>query len=165
MPRLAELEDGSVIESVPAGEERLRYWELLLLADESESQVRSYINDGSLYGIQDPDGEPAAVVLITPSAAHEIEVKAVAVREDQQGRGLARRLLTLALDEQRRQGAKRAIVATGTTSFAPLALYQKLGFRLFRIDRDHFVAEHGYPDPIWENGIQLIDQVWLDRDL
>ena len=165
MTRHVLLEDGSAIETVPPGDDRLRYWDLLLLADESPTQVRSYMNDGSLYGIVAPDESPIAVVLVTTVAPAEVEVKAVAVREDHQGRGVARRLLTFALEDQKTRGARRAIIATGTTSFAPIALYQKLGFRLFRLDRDHFVPEHGYPEPIWENGIQLIDQVWLDLDL
>jgi len=41
MTRHVLLEDGSAIETVPAGDDRLRYWDLLLLADESPTQVRS----------------------------------------------------------------------------------------------------------------------------
>ena len=46
-----------------------------------------------------------------------------------------------------------------------LAFYQKVGFRLWRIERDVFSPERGYPEGIEENGIPLRDMVWLERDL
>jgi hypothetical protein len=59
---------------------------------------------------------------------------------------------------------RRAILGTGNSGIGQLAFYQKAGFRLWRIERDFFSAERGYPDGIEENGIPLRDVVWMEQD-
>jgi ribosomal protein S18 acetylase RimI-like enzyme len=158
------------LETVPAGARRGAFMDLLLLADESPEQVAGYIDLGTLYiareGDDDNDAAAAGLALVIPDGdGTEAELKSVAVREDRQGRGIARAMLAEVIDRQRRAGVRRMTVATGTSSLGPLALYQKLGFRLLRVDRDFFSPERGYPDEIWENGIRLRDMVWLDLEL
>jgi ribosomal protein S18 acetylase RimI-like enzyme len=158
------------LETVPAGPRRRAFMDLLLLADESPEQVAGYIDLGTLYiareGDDDNDAAAAGLALVIPDGdGTEAELKSVAVREDRQGRGIARAMLAEVIDRQRRAGVRRMTVATGTSSLGPLALYQKLGFRLLRVDRDFFSPERGYPDEIWENGIRLRDMVWLDLEL
>jgi ribosomal protein S18 acetylase RimI-like enzyme len=150
---------------VAPGPARERMMDLLLLADESPQQVAGYLHDGDLFAFEDADGVPLALTLVLYDGDDAAELKAVAVRPDQQGQGVGKRLLTLVLDRLRDNGVRRVVVATGTSSLAPLALYQKLGFRLCRIERDFFSPERGYPAEIVENGIRLRDLVWLDQDL
>ncbi len=48
----------------------------------------------------------------------------------------------------------------GTGSFGyQLAFYQRHGFRVTSIDRDFFARN--YPEPIFEDGIQLFDMLRL----
>jgi len=49
-------------------------------------------------------------------------------------------------------------VGTGTFGYQ-LAFYQRHGFRVTAIDRDFFVQN--YPEPIFEDGIQLHDMLRL----
>ncbi len=152
------------LDEVPAGAPRRAYMDLLLLADESPEQVATYIDSGTLYVAREDDGEAAGLALVIPDG-DEAELKSVAVREDRQGRGVARAMLAEVIARQRAAGVRRMTVATGTSSLGPLALYQKLGFRLLRVDRDFFSPERGYPEEIWENGIRLRDMIWLDLEM
>jgi hypothetical protein len=56
------------------------------------------------------------------------------------------------------------LVATGAADTRVLRLYQLLGFRLLRVERDAFTAESGHP-AIEIDGIRLLDRVWLSLDL
>ena len=51
---------------VPAGSERDRYLPLLLLADDSESEVRAYYQKGDLYSFDDQDRRPLGATLALP---------------------------------------------------------------------------------------------------
>lgn len=152
---------------VPAGE-RDRYLQLLLLADESEAHVRSVVGDGVLFALDDDLGSPLAAVLVVPVPAGEgatAELHLVAVREDAQGRGVGRQLVAQVLDELRTDGVRRVEVGTSNAGIGQLAFYQKCGFRLLRIERDHFDAARGYDGTQTENGIAHRDLVWLDQEL
>jgi ribosomal protein S18 acetylase RimI-like enzyme len=139
---------------------------LLLLADESEQQVRSYMYEGDLYAYF-PDGaidSPAGVILAIETGAG-VELKAVAVRPEQQGQGVGLRMLRAVLGELRSRGVRRVVVGTANAGIGQLAYYQKAGFRLQRIERDFFSPARGYPEHMEDNGIRLRDMVWMDQEL
>ena len=150
---------------IPA-DDRERFLPLLLLADESEQQVRSYMGQGELYAFHtsDASGEAAGVVLAI-GAEHEVELKAVAVRADAQGRGVGLKMLRAVLEDLRAHGVKRVVVGTANAGVGQLAYYQKAGFRLLRIERDFFSPARGYPAHMEDNGIRLRDMVWMDQEL
>lgn len=149
---------------IPAGDARERFLPLLLLADESETQVRAYLQQGELYaycaGAQ--TGEAAGIVLAIPVARETVELKAVAVSRQLQGQGVGKRMLQSVLDDLRASGVKRVIVGTANAGIGQLAYYQKVGFRLLRIERDFFSTARGYPEIMEHNGIRLRDMVWMD---
>lgn len=149
---------------VEPGPEREAYLPLLLLADESKQQVRGYLQDGMLFVANDM-GRDLGIVLAIPIDRAEIELKAVAVDPARHNRGIGTRMLALVVVELRNQGYLRAVVGTGNSGIGQLAFYQKAGFRLWKIERDYFSPERGYPADIEENGIPLRDMVWLDREL
>jgi ribosomal protein S18 acetylase RimI-like enzyme len=150
---------------VPAGTERERFLPLLLLADESLEQVRSYMQCGELYAFVGHDGVAVGIVLTLPAEQNSVELKAVAVDTTQQNRGIGRRMLAAVIDELRRSGVRRAIVGTANAGIGQLAYYQKAGFRLLRIERDFFSPARGYPAVMEDNGIRLRDMVWMDLEL
>jgi ribosomal protein S18 acetylase RimI-like enzyme len=150
--------------SVPPGAEREQYIPLLLLADESLAQVRSYMNCGELHAFIGDDSRAVGIVLTIP-AEEGVELKAVAVDAAQHNRGIGRRMLAAVLDELRRRGVRRAIVGTANAGIGQLAYYQKAGFRLLRIERDFFSPARGYPAVMEDNGIRLRDMVWMDQEL
>jgi ribosomal protein S18 acetylase RimI-like enzyme len=150
---------------VPPGTERERFLPLLLLADESLEQVRSYMQRGELYAFVGHDGVAVGIVLTLPAEQNSVELKAVAVDTTQQNRGIGRRMLAAVIDELRRSGVRRAIVGTANAGIGQLAYYQKAGFRLLRIERDFFSPARGYPAVMEDNGIRLRDMVWMDLEL
>jgi len=150
---------------VAAGAERERFMPLLLLADESRQQVRSYMQSGDLYVFLDHDGVAVGIVLTVPHEQGSVELKAVAVDAAYQSRGIGLRMLGAVLDELRCRGVRRAIVGTANAGIGQLAYYQKAGFRLQRIERDFFSPARGYPAVMEDNGIRLRDMVWMDLEL
>lgn len=149
---------------VEPGSEREPYLPLLLLADDSEQQVRAYMKDGMLFVAED-DGWTVGIVLAIPLNAAEIELKAVAVDPDSHNQGIGKRMLAQVLPELSKRGYTRVMLGTGNSSIGQLAFYQKAGFRLWKIERDFFSPERGYPEDLKENGIPLRDMVWLDRSI
>jgi ribosomal protein S18 acetylase RimI-like enzyme len=151
--------------SVPPGAERERFLPLLLLADESLEQVRSYMQSGELYALVGHDEDAVGIVLTVPAEHGAVELKAVAVDTTQQNRGIGRRLLAAVIEDLRKRGVRRAIVGTANAGIGQLAYYQKAGFRLQRIERDFFSPARGYPAVMEDNGIRLRDMVWMDLEL
>jgi ribosomal protein S18 acetylase RimI-like enzyme len=151
--------------SVPPGVERERFLPLLLLADESLEQVRSYMHSGELYALVGHGGDAVGIVLTVPTEIGAVELKAVAVDTAQQNRGIGRQLLAAVIEDLRKRGVRRAIVGTANAGIGQLAYYQKAGFRLLRIERDFFSPARGYPTVMEDNGIRLRDMVWMDLEL
>jgi ribosomal protein S18 acetylase RimI-like enzyme len=148
---------------IAPGPERERFLDLLLLADESEQQVRSYMQEGDLYAFSADADNVAGMILAIPEPDGTVELKAVAVAPERQGQGIGRRMLRAVLDDLRSRGVRRVIVGTGNAGIGQLAYYQKAGFRLERIERDFFSPERGYPPDMEENGIPLLDMVWMEQ--
>jgi predicted N-acetyltransferase YhbS len=154
---------------VDAGPERERYVPLLLLADDSEQQVRGYMQKGTLFVAED-EGREVGIVLAIPvdsSDANnsEIELKAVAVEAASHNQGIGQRMLALVLPALEKRGFTRVVLGTGNSGIGQIAFYQKAGFRMWKIERNVFSAERGYPPGLEENGIPLRDMIWLDREL
>ena len=154
----------SSLSVIPAGA-RERFLPLLLLADESEPQVRGYLDRGDLYAYSAADAPVAGVILVAPVDAQTVELKAVAIDPTLQSQGIGKRMLEEVIARLRAQGYRRVIVGTASASIGALAYYQKSGFRLLRVERDFFTPARGYPETMTENGILVRDMVWMDRTL
>jgi ribosomal protein S18 acetylase RimI-like enzyme len=164
LKRVVAMVPSADLRRIPPGETRKQFMPLLLLADESEQQVRSYINEGELY-VFDEAGGVAGVILAIPRGTGDVELKAVAVEAIRQGRGVGTRMIRAVLDDLRQRGVRRALVGTSNAAIGQLAYYQKAGFRLLSIERDFFSPARGYPAVMEENGIRLCDMVWMDQVL
>lgn len=82
----------------------------------------------------------------------------IATQPALQKSGYGTALLKWVIDFFRKSGASQIEVGTGTFGYQ-LAFYQRHGFRVTAIDRDFFVNH--YPEPIFEDGIQLFDMLRL----
>jgi ribosomal protein S18 acetylase RimI-like enzyme len=154
------------LDSIAPGAARSDFVSLLLLADGSERQVHSYLQEGTLYAYRLAGSAKAiGVILAIPQGDATVELKAVAVAEPVQGRGIGSRMLGAVIDDLRRAGAKRLIVGTASSGIRELGFYQKVGFRLWRIERDFFSIGKGYPAGAAEDSIPVRDMVWMDQDL
>lgn len=135
---------------------------LLLMADPSESIVKEYLPRGFCYVLEKNNQIIGEYVLI-PTRPETIEIVNVAVDENYHGQGFGKKLILHAIEESKKLGYKTIEIGTGNSGVNQLALYQKCGFRLISIDRDFFVRH--YDEPIFENGIQVIDMVRLSMDI
>jgi ribosomal protein S18 acetylase RimI-like enzyme len=153
------------IETIASGRARETWVELLELADEP-APLRRYLNEGTLYGVvDDASGRPRAAALTIDQSEGTTELRAVAVAEGEQGTGLGSWLVSEVCERLRDRGIRRVVVGTATSGVRQLAFYQRLGFRLERIERDFFTTEKGYPADLSENGIPTRDMAWMDREL
>ena len=143
-----------LIQQVPAAETPM---ELLLLADPSEDKIRSYL-PGSRCFIASSGDVVVGACVVQPRGSGAHEIMSIAVQPDCQKSGYGTALLKWVIDFFRSAGARQLEVGTGTFGYQ-LAFYQRHGFRVTSIDHDFFVKN--YPEPIFENGIQLFDMLRL----
>lgn len=158
--------DNFSLRHVPVGADREPFVPLLLLADEPDP-LRTYLNTGDLYVLQDSAGSPLGVTLVLPyhDETTTSELKAVAVDASTHNRGLGQRMLRGVMDELRARGQTRVVVGTSNAGIGQIAFYQKAGFRILCIERDYFTVEKGYDPDERENGLPHRDMVWFDQDL
>lgn len=135
---------------------------LLLLADPSEKLVNEYLSRGQCM-VAEEGGLIIGVYVLLPTRPETIEIVNIAVAESEQGRGIGKKLVIHAIETSRQLGYKTIEIGTGNSGVGQLALYQKCGFRITGIDRDFFIRH--YDEPIYENGIQVVDMVRLSQDL
>jgi GNAT superfamily N-acetyltransferase/catechol 2,3-dioxygenase-like lactoylglutathione lyase family enzyme len=138
--------------------------DLFALADDSPEQVEGYRDLGRVLVARDGPTVIGHLQLIPSQHADEAEVKSLAVREDHQGAGTGRALMTRAIDVCREENRSALLVSTATADTGTLRFYQRLGFRFLRVERDVFTPQAGYP-PTESDGVPLRDQIWLSLTL
>jgi GNAT superfamily N-acetyltransferase len=138
---------------------------LFELADDSPRQVDAYMGQGRVLVAVDRGEIVAHLQLIESGTEGEVELRSLAVAADRQRQGIGRALVARAVDECRADGARTLLVATAAADIGNLRFYQRLGFRMRRIERDAFTAAEGYPEGLTVDGIPLRDRVWLSRAL
>ena len=136
-----------------------QYQRLLLLADEQEDMVDRYLQRGVMYVLED-DGVKAACV-VTDEGNGILELKNIAVAPDFQRKGYGRALVEFLIQTYRGQ-YQVLQVGTGDSPFT-IPFYESCGFRRHHLVKNFFV-DH-YDHPIYECGVQLVDMVYLQREL
>jgi len=130
-----------------------------LLADEQENMIDKYLPDGDLFALY--DGDLKSVCVVAPINSETCELKNIATYEKYQGKGYGRALINFISDFYKNE-CKTMLVGTGETP-AILSFYESCGFKIaYRVK--NFFTDH-YDHPIFEDGIQLIDMVYLKKKL
>ena len=137
-------------------------YNLLLLADETIEAINRYINDSEIF-IFEKDNETIAIYVLQKISNDTIEIKNIAVDTKHQGQGIGTLLLRDAISRAKAKGFKTIVIGTGDIAIKQLYLYQKEGFEIFDIKKSFYLDN--YPNPIYENGVQLKDMVMLKIDL
>ncbi len=138
----------------PVFERKKDYIDLLLLADEQESMVDKYLERGDMF-VLDDDGVKAECV-VTKESDGIYELKNIAVYPDYQRKGYGKRLIEFVLSYY--ADCKVLLVGTGDCAFI-LNFYKSCGFtESHRIK--NFFTDH-YDHPIYEDGKQLVDMIYL----
>lgn len=136
-------------------ENKKDYLDLLLLADEQESMVDTYLDIGDMFVCLDPDPVGEIVVLDLGNGIYEI--KNLATLPQHHGKGYGRALIKFVMGHYIGR-CKQMMVGTGDSPLT-LPFYQKCGFREHHRIKN-FYTDH-YDHPIFEAGIQLVDMVCL----
>lgn len=136
-----------------------QYRSLLLLADEQEDMIDRYLERGTMYVLE--DGGVRAECVVTDESGGVLELKNIAVDPAFQGRGYGKRLVDFLVQTY---SGRYSVLRVGTgDSPATIPFYETCGFtRHHRVK--NFFPDH-YHHPIYECGVQLIDMVYLQRDL
>ena len=133
---------------------------LFELADDSSTQIDSYIHLGRVLVARNARGEILGHLQLIPTAsADTVELKSIAVREDHQRTGIGRRLVDRALAICREEGVRTVTVTTATADLDNVRFYQRCGFRATTIERDVFTEAKGYPPQLEANGIPVRDSI------
>lgn len=140
--------------------DKKRFLELLLLADEQESMIDTYLERGDMFALYD-NNDLKTVCVVTYEGDGNYELKNIATSEANQGKGYGKRLLQYLLEYYKDQ-CKTMYVGTGDHARA-LIFYQHCGFTVSHRVPNFFI-EH-YDHPIYEDGKQLIDMVYLKINL
>jgi len=135
---------------------------LLELADPSRIQINEYLKTGTCY-VAKVDSKVIGVFVLHQIDSTSIEVKNIAVDQNEQGKGFGKALLRYAELVCRDLGFEKLVIGTGNSSLNQLALYQKEGFEMCDIQKDFFLKN--YTEPIFENGIQCKHMVILEKNL
>lgn len=130
---------------------------LLLEADPSPEKLKTYLPHSTCFVAQQ-QGTLVGAYAVKCIAPEIYELMSIAVSPGQQRKGLGTILLKHAITTVGALGARRLEVGTGSFG-CQLAWYQREGFRVVAIERDFFLEN--YPDPIYEQGIQLKDMLRL----
>lgn len=137
-------------------------YDLLLVADETIEAIDKYIKDSEIFVIELKE-KVIAVYVLQVMDTHMMEIKNIAVDPAHQGQGIGTFLLSDAAQKARERGFRAITIGTGDAARKQLDLYQKVGFKIFKVKKNFF--PDNYPDPIYENGILLRDMILLKKDL
>jgi ribosomal protein S18 acetylase RimI-like enzyme len=122
-------------------------------AEEGDERIRAALADPRCRAYAARDGGAlvgAALVRTGPPGPDEIVYLAVA--REHRRRGYGRRIL----DGLRRAHPGGLLVGTANSSLDNIAFYQRCGFRMLEVRRDHFA----YIDPpVTEHGIPMRDMI------
>ena len=135
-------------------ENKKDYLSLLLLADESEVMIDKYLKRGEMF-VLDDNGVKAECV-VTEESQGVYEIKNIAVDPACQRKGYGKRLIEFLLSYY--TDCTCLLVGTGDCDSA-LSFYRGCGFVQSHRIKNFFTDN--YDHPMFEDGKQLIDMVYL----
>jgi len=140
-------------------ENKKQFLDLLLLADEQENMIDKYLASGDLFALFDDDLKTICVVVKIDNET--CELKNIATYEKYQGKGYGKALINYVSDFYKNE-YKTMIVGTGEVPWI-LSFYESCGFeKSYRVK--NFFTDN-YDQPMFDGEIQLIDMIYLTKDL
>ena len=144
----------------PVLENKKRYLSLLLLADEQEDMIDRYLDQGEMFVLK-IDGRVATVCVTVVLENGCCEVKNLATEPALQGHGYGRAMLDFICAHY--HGRCPAVyVGTGDSPLT-VPFYEKCGFVRAHLIPNFFI-DH-YDHPIIEAGVQLVDMIYLKKEI
>ena len=146
------------MEIIEISENKEKFMDLLLLADEQENMIKKYLYRGILFALFDDDLKTVSVV--TKEDENSFEIKNIATYEKYQGKGYGS-LMIKHIVENYKTVCKLLLVGTGDVGWI-LDFYKRFGFVYSHKINDFFIDN--YDHEMFENGKQLRDMVYLKLD-
>ena len=140
-------------------ENKKRFLDLLLLADEQEDMIDKYLSNGDLFALYD-DGLKS-VCVVAPVNETTCELKNIATYEEYQGKGYGRALIKFVFNFYK-NSYKTMLLWTGDVPWI-LSFYESCGFEKSHRIKNFFTDN--YDHPMFDGDIQLVDMVYLKKDL
>ena len=141
-------------------ENKRDFLDLLLLADEQEDMIDKYLDRGDLFALCD-NNELKSVCVVTRESSDTCELKNIATYEKSQANGYGSKLIQYISDFYKEK-YKTMIVGTGDIPWV-MQFYSKNGFTISHRIKNFFIDN--YNQPIFEDGIKLVDMVYLKKKL
>lgn len=140
-------------------ENKKEYLPLLILADEQENMIDRYLERGTMYVLDDYGVKAECVV--TDEGNGVLEIKNIAVDPSFQKMGYGKSLIEFV---EKQYAGEYSVLQVGTGD-SPLTLpfYEKCGFERSHIVENFFTENYNHP--IFENGVQLKDMIYLRKKL
>lgn len=139
-------------------ENKKRFLDLLLLADEQESMIDRYLERGEMFALYEGDRLVSECV-VTDEGNELCELKNIAVSPQFQRMGYGKRLILFLL-EHYKDRYRAMQVGTGESP-ETLTFYEQCGF-VYSHRIPGFFTDN-YDHPMYEGGRQLVDMVYLKR--
>ncbi len=140
-------------------EKKKRHLDLLLIADEQESMIDRYLDRGEMFALYDGE-EVKSVCVVVRTDNETCELKNIVTDPRHRRKGYAGALLEFTFGHYKDK-YKTMLVGTGEIP-AIIAYYEKFGFRVSHRVKNFFTDNYGHP--IFEDGIQLVDMIYLRKD-
>ncbi len=139
--------------------DKTKYMELLLIADEQVNMIEKYLYRGDMFALCDDDVR--AICVVTQEQSGVYEIKNIVTVPEYQRKGYGQQLISFIADYYKESG-NELYVGTGDSP-AILQFYDKCGFGKSHIVKNFFVDN--YDHPMYEDGQQLVDMIYLKRPL
>ena len=140
-------------------DDKAKYMDLLLIADEQVSMIEKYLYRGEMFALY--EGDLKALCVVTQEQPGVYEIKNIVTVPEYQRRGYGQYLISFIADYYKNSGSE-LYVGTGDSPLT-LNFYEKCGFTKSHIVKNFFVDN--YDHPMYEDGKQLVDMIYLKRPL
>lgn len=140
-------------------ENKKKYLDLLLLADEQEDMIDRYLSKGTMYILEDHGVKGECVVL--DAGNHTLEIKNIAVAPAFHGKGYGKAMIEF-LAKYYQGKYTTLLVGTGESPLT-IPFYERCGFTRSHRIPDFF--RKNYDHPIFECGVQLTDMIYLRKEI
>ncbi len=136
------------------------FMDILLIGDEDKSMINRYLEQSTIFVLYDND-ILTSICAVMKIDSDTVEIKNLATYPEYQNKGYASSLLEFVCNRYK-ENFKTVILGTGENENT-INFYKKRGFIQTRKIKNFFTDN--YSHPIFENGKQLIDMIYLTKSL
>ena len=139
--------------------DKRKFLPLFLIADEQESMVEKYLERVSTFVLD--DGGVKGEISVCDAGNGVLEIKSLAVYPDYRKHGYGKALINFVCMKYKNDF--KIIQAGPAASPLTVPFYEKCGFKKSYEVKNFFIEN--YDHPITENGVRLVDMIYLRKYL